>query len=74
MKFNWQKTKWTWTIEKWQIIHPPPDHIIQCGDHIIEYSDHIIQCGDQIIEYSDHIIQCGDHIMINHTQAVAKWQ
>ena len=23
MKFNWQKTKWTWTIEKLQIIHPP---------------------------------------------------
>ena len=23
MKFNEQKTKWTLTIEKWQIIHPP---------------------------------------------------
>ena len=25
MKFNWQKTKWTWTIEKLQIIHPLPE-------------------------------------------------
>ena len=23
-KFNEEKIKWTWTIEKWKIIHPPP--------------------------------------------------
>ena len=24
MKSNYQTIKWTWTIEKWKIIHPPP--------------------------------------------------
>ena len=24
MKFNWQKTKWTWIIARWKIIRPSP--------------------------------------------------
>ena len=28
MKFNWQKTKWTLTIEKLRIIHPPQNSFV----------------------------------------------
>ena len=37
IKFNWQKTKWTWIFKKWQIIHPPP-LVVVVGQTIMSIS------------------------------------
>ena len=46
MKFNYQKTKWTWIIKKWQIIHPPPIVSRSISEYILFHPilNFIIKC------------------------------